>query len=416
MNILSKIFLLIIVSSNLIASNLKEILEMTIENNRNIKSLNYNLASKREDLKSSSNIYNPTLNLGGSYTKLDFNIPKNGVGATQVGFIKFKIDLYDGGKNRYIKKEKYFELQKAKFDKISSIREILLEVITTFFNIKTLEENIKAYQEKSKALNSEYLKKKQKYDLKMVTKDEVLKLKSELEANRYLIEELKYQKVQLLENLTLLVGKRVTFLDNSELPDFNNLVYKESSSIKSLENNIRVISENIKEIDTIKKPKIELENSLNIYNYNNYNQKLLKDLPDIQNRFMLNFTLNLYNSSTSYKRESLILSKLSKQENIKYFREKERILFKLSKKRVSTQKIKIKSAQMALNMANSLYQIILAKYQNGLVDNITYLDALSKKTINQALLNQALNEYQIAKADYYFNSGLSIEEFIKRLK
>jgi hypothetical protein len=36
--------------------------------------------------------------------------------------------------------------------------------------------------------------------------------------------------------------------------------------------------------------------------------------------------------------------------------------------------------------------------------NITYLDALSKKIYNLALYKQALNDYEIAKANYYFSS------------
>jgi outer membrane protein TolC len=64
-------------------------------------------------------------------------------------------------------------------------------------------------------------------------------------------------------------------------------------------------------------------------------------------------------------------------------------------------------------MANSVYDIILTKYQNSIVDNIAYLDALSKKTTNQALYNQALNNYEIAKANYYFSSGVDYKEVLK---
>jgi len=69
----------------------------------------------------------------------------------------------------------------------------------------------------------------------------------------------------------------------------------------------------------------------------------------------------------------------------------------------------------ALEMAVSVYDIILTKYQNGVVDNITYLDALSKKTINQSLYIQALNNYEIAKANYYFSSGVSYKKMMESL-
>jgi len=63
-------------------------------------------------------------------------------------------------------------------------------------------------------------------------------------------------------------------------------------------------------------------------------------------------------------------------------------------------------------MANKVYEIITQKYENSVVDNITYLDALSKKVYNQFLYKQALYEYEIAKANYYFNSGIDYSLFL----
>jgi len=88
--------------------------------------------------------------------------------------------------------------------------------------------------------------------------------------------------------------------------------------------------------------------------------------------------------------------------------------FELSKRKLKTQKRKIASLKSAVEMGNSVYDIVKEKYQNGLVDNITYLDALSKKTYNEALHKQALNEYEIAKAKYYLDSGVDYEEMLEK--
>jgi len=50
-----------------------------------------------------------------------------------------------------------------------------------------------------------------------------------------------------------------------------------------------------------------------------------------------------------------------------------------------------------------------------IVDNIAYLDALSKKIYNLALYKQALNDYEIAKANYYFMSGIEYKKILKKL-
>jgi outer membrane protein TolC len=88
--------------------------------------------------------------------------------------------------------------------------------------------------------------------------------------------------------------------------------------------------------------------------------------------------------------------------------------FLLAKKRLKTQQKKIDSLKSALEMGQSVYDIVKIKYQNGLVDNITYLDALSKKTYNAALYKQSLNEYEIAKASYYFKSGMDFKQIIEK--
>ncbi len=408
-----KLILLALLPFSLNATTLEEIMQITLKNNANIKAMDYDVASKKETLKSVSNTMNPTINLGANYSRLDLDTRSSQVGATSTGYLKFGVDLYDGGKNSSIKKQKSFELQSTKFGKETSIKEILLQVVQLFYGIKTVDENIKAYEDKSKALNAEYKREKQKYDLKMVTIDEVLKLQSEYESNQYIIEDLKYQRDDLYQNLSLLVGAHISSIDNSKLPDLKNIKYKQSTYIQSLQSSLKAANENIKQISAIKKPKIRLEDSINIYHYDDYDKRVLKDLPDQQNQLMLSFNLNLYDSSTSSKKQSAMLAKLVKQEQLNYAKSKDRVLFDLAKKKLSTQKAKINSAKSALKMANSVYDIILTKYQNGIVDNIAYLDALSKKTINRALYNQALNNYEIAKANYYFSSGIDYQKVLK---
>ena len=413
MKILYKIVLLVILPFSLNATSLKEIMQITLKNNLNIKAMDFDIASKKETLKSVANTLNPTINLGANYNKLDLDTRSSQVGATLSGYLKFGVDLYDGGKNDSIKRQKGFEVESAKLGKKASTKEILLQVVQLFYGIKMVDENIKAYEDKSKTLSAQYRREKQKYDLKMITVDEVLKLQSEYESNRYIIEDLKYQKDELYQNLSLIAGKKITHIDNSKLPNIQNLKYKPSENIEALKSNLKAIDEGINQISAIKKPKIKLEDTISIYNYNDYNKAVLKDLPDQQNQLMLSFSLNLYDSSTSSKKQSAMLAKLVKKEQLNYAKSKEKIAFDLARKKLLTQKAKIDSAKSALEMANSVYDIILTKYQNGIVDNIAYLDALSKKTTNRALYNQALNNYEIAKANYYFSSGVDYQKVLK---
>jgi hypothetical protein len=44
---------------------------------------------------------------------------------------------------------------------------------------------------------------------------------------------------------------------------------------------------------------------------------------------------------------------------------------------------------------------------------VTYLDALSQKTASIARYQKSLNDYEIAKANYYFATNKNIKDFIK---
>ena len=108
------------------------------------------------------------------------------------------------------------------------------------------------------------------------------------------------------------------------------------------------------------------------------------------------------------------LEKLASQERLNFKKEQEKMNFDLAKQKLNTQQLKINSLKSAVSMGKSVYELITIKYQNGIVDNVTYLDALSKKVFNEALYKQALNNYEIAKANYYFNSGVDYRSILKK--
>jgi outer membrane protein TolC len=97
-------------------------------------------------------------------------------------------------------------------------------------------------------------------------------------------------------------------------------------------------------------------------------------------------------------------------------KKQEKMDFDLAKEKLHTQELKIASLKTALDMGESVYEIVKVKYQNGIVDNIAYLDALSKKIYNEALYKESLNDYEIAKATYYFSSGIDYKALIKSWK
>ncbi|MBT3280542.1 MAG: TolC family protein [Campylobacteraceae bacterium] len=412
MRLFNAILLVFIFNINLQAISLSELIHSTLENNKNLKSLSINDLSKQKEYRSVSNIYNPIFSLGSNITKLDGNLRSVQIGTTSSAFALASINIYSGGKNNAIKKQKEYEFKSSQLNTITTIKETILQVITLFFQTKTVSENIIVLQEKSKALKAQYDRIKQKYDIHMTTVDEVLKLQSEYESNNYMIEEFKYQKYELLKTLELITSSSVTSLDDSTLREITNLKYISSETIKALQMNIKIIDENKNIILSSIKPQIKLENKFSTYDYSNYNKQILSDLPDQQNQLMLSVNFKLFDTSTKDKVEASKLRRLAQTKTLNYLKDQEKIKFDLAKQNLYTQKLKLISLKSTVAMGNSVYDIIKIKYQNGIVDNITYLDALSKKTYNVSLYKQALNDYEIAKANLYFISGMKYKDIL----
>jgi len=415
MRLFSQLLLLgsLVVVSN--ATTLKDVIEGTLNNNINLKSLEIQNRSLEKGYKSVENSFNPNINVGVNYLRLDGDTRAVQIGSTTTAFAKFSVNLYDGGKNSAIRDQKKYEYESSKLGLDSTKKETVLEAVTLYFQTKTVQENIKVFQEKAVALKAQYERVKTKYDIKMVTIDEVLKLKSEYESTQYLIEELKYQKVELLQNLSLLTNSSINSLEDSNLPDLHDIAFVDSSSINSLKLSIKAQKEATNVVLAINKPQINIEDNFNLYNYSDYNHQVLTDLPDKQNQLMLTLSYNLFDTTTKDKIESLRLAELASKERLEYQKNHEKMLYQLAIKKLTTLRSKIESLKSAVEMGDSVYDIVKIKYQNGIVDNITYLDALSTKIYNTALYKQALNDYEIAKANYYFSSGVDYKKIVKFL-
>jgi outer membrane protein TolC len=395
------------------ATTLRELIDNTLKNNENLKSSQTNITATKSNLKSVSNTYNPNLVIGANITRLDGDTRAIQVGTTSVGFVSASIELYNGDKNSAIKKQNEYLYRSAIEDGITDKKTTILNLVTLFFKAKTIQENIIVFQEKSNALKAQYERIKTKYDIQMATKDEVLKLQSEYETNNYTIEELKYQQNEVLQNLSLLSGIDIDKLEDSSLPNIKGIHFQPSENIKSLQLKIGSLRQNTKAISSINKPQIKLEDRYSFYDYDDYNQQLLKDLPNQQNQLMLSINFNLFNTATKHKIQSSKLSVLANKQKLNYLKNQEKMKFDLAKRKLDTLNLKIRSLKSAVEMGNSVYKIVKDKYQGGIVDNITYLDALSKKIYNLALYKQALNDYEIAKANYYFASGIEYKKILE---
>jgi outer membrane protein TolC len=159
-------------------------------------------------------------------------------------------------------------------------------------------------------------------------------------------------------------------------------------------------------------PTITLDNTYTVYDRNydgNYSNS-----PDEQNILSANLKWNIFSfGETKYKYESKFKDYLSSKSKYEYEKNKADVDLQLAIKSYEISKLKIKSSQANLKAATTAYEIIKTKYENGLVDNVSYLTSLSEKFSALSQLKTSQNDLEIKKAKIAYYSGKKLEEYIK---
>jgi outer membrane protein TolC len=158
---------------------------------------------------------------------------------------------------------------------------------------------------------------------------------------------------------------------------------------------------------------LRVEDTYSLYSYGNEDPVMPKQ-PDNQNKLMVTLNMRVFDDSAVEKNKEAILANAEAlNSQIAYLTNEQKVNFEISKEKIRASKVQIESATSALEAAKSAFKTIEEKYNAGIADNVTYLDALSSLTNAKALHVKALNDMQIAYASYYYYSGKDIKEYVK---
>ncbi|MEA2018432.1 MAG: TolC family protein [Campylobacterota bacterium] len=394
------------------ADSLQELLSFATLNNNFVVSKSLTEQSKQSELDSTKSLNQPTIDIGGSYQRLDERTPMM-AGDIYSGYAKISYDIYDGGKKSSLIKQKTDDLQSSIFDSQAFKKSLSLQIVQEFFTIKNIDSSILSLEEERISLKAQLKRVQKFYEAKLSTKDEVDKLQSAYDMNSYSIESLKFQRLTTFQSLELKVGKSIDSLDDVKFIKQLNIDIEENDTIKSLKAKQSSLNNLANSLDSAYLPKVNISDTYNINSYSRTDAQHPDGL-DNQNKFMLSLNLRLYDGGTiSKNKQAIIINSKSLNSQIEYKIKEQNMLYNLSVSRISTSELKIKSASSALKSASSAYLTIDEKYKAGIVDNVVYLDALSVKTDATALYKRSLNDLEVAYAIYYYYAGKNIGEFIK---
>ena len=372
------------------------------------------IRAKGSELQSAESAYAPTIDIGLSYQKND-PVTQQAPGSTSAAFVRASMNLFDGGRKAKTIEAKRYEYQAARFEKQAFLRSTGLNVVRQYFTLKKVRANLTALRQRSRELQAQLNRIRKLKAAGMVTASKVDQLKAAYEDNRFQIETTQLGIENARENLKLLTGLNARQFKRNYFVEPKKVGFRVFEATRAMRAQARAIGKNSEAIAAAYSPQVNAS-----YTYSRIAFADLApgvpaaSLPDHSHKFQLNAGMRLYDGGTiAHKSEAVRYQKLSLMAKVRHAVKEQKMNYRLARKRLAMIRTQIRSARAALRAAKSSYQAVKKKYEAGIVDNVTYLDALSQKTMVQARLQATRYDYEIAKAVYYFYSGHAIKRYIR---
>ncbi|MGH2307983.1 TolC family protein [Aliarcobacter sp. ERUVET-8] len=410
---MKKIYFTFLVPIFLYSQNLEELVNLTIEN-RLVESSKQNLDALKDEYKSVQRGYLPKLDAGASYSINEHEYPNNPKKrANAYGSLNYL--LYDGGK-KYDIYDGYETNIKSGEKSLDALKNNLsLTVIQYYFDYLSLEAKKDAKQKEIEQLTAQEDRIGRFYNAGTTTEDELQKIVSRLQNAIVELQEIELNIITITHNLEYITGTQVSIKDGSKLEDINNLIQKSPRfDIQALDFETQSKQSVAQAQKSGYYPTITLDNTFNYYD-NNYDRKINDtDINNHQNVASANMKWNLFSfGQTKYQYESKQKEYLASRSNFEYEKNKADVDLQLALKSYNIAKAKIKSTEATLKAAQSAYEIIKSKFENGLIDNVAFLQSLTEKYDAISQHKKAINDLEVKKATIIYHSGEKLQEYIR---
>jgi len=410
---LKKIYFTFLIPLFLYSQNLEELINLSV-NNRLIEASKQNLEALKSDYKSVKSGYLPKFDIGASYSITEHelpNMPKKGT--TSHASINYV--LFDGGKkyNIYDSYESNIKGGKKSLDALKN--SISLTVINYYFNSQSLLARKDAKLKEIEQLEAQKDRLSKFYDAGTTTEDELQKIISRLQNSNVELQEVELNILTILHNLEYITGTRIDLQDGSKIKDIQIVSNNQKRfDIQALEFDTQAKLSNAKAENSGYLPTITINNTFNHYDRKYSNKMYDTNGPDHQNITSINLNWNIFSfGETKYKHEAKHKEYLASKSNFEYEKNKAEVDLQLALRAYDIAKIKIKASEATLKAAQSAYDVIKSKYENGLIDNVAFLQSLSETYDAISQHKKALNDLEISKATIIYHSGKQLQEYIK---
>ncbi len=394
----------------LLGQNLDELVELSLKNQL-INSYEYDTDSIKKEYESVKSSYYPKLDVSATYSNTNKetpSVPNDGIrSSASINFV-----LYDGNKRSNTFSKYRSNIKSSQESLNSSKNQIALDVSSYYFNYLALLAQKEAKLKQIDQLKAQEERLSKFLAVGSTTKDEVEKIISRVESEKVNLHSIELDLQTILFNLEYITGKKISISEGSKIKDYQVTQDSQRADIKALEYDVKAQFDNAKVEKSGYLPTITLDNTYTDYDYN-YDNSAYESIED-QNIFSVNMKWNLFSfGETKNRYEAQYKKYLSLKSRYEYERNRANTDLQLAQRAYNIAKLKVKSANASLKAATSAYEVIKSKYENGLIENVAYLEALSEKYDAMSLLEFAKYDLEIKKANIIYHSGENLKDYIR---
>ncbi len=394
------------------AGNLPELLSLA-EANKHVEASRYELEAAKEKEYATKSGYMPSLSLGANQTynqEESMLYPEK----SRTGSATLAFTIYDGGKREALFDQQQALVKSATFSLASVQNNVSLNVIYYYYNyISTLASRESTLQ-KMEQLEAERYRLEKFLSVGSATADELQKIISTIEQTKVDLLTLDNTLNNISNTLEYMTGKEVHVESGS------TIALQETKGndatrfdILALEQSAQSAKAEAEAAKAPHLPTIKIEDTYSRFKYDYANPAWETDA-DHQNTVQLSMQWKIFDfGSTSASYQAAQKMYLSKNSDLAYEKDKAKASFKSAQNSYTTALAKIEAAKARLSASEMTYELIKKKFQQGIVNNVTYLDALSDKFNARSQLQTALNEVEYQKAVLLYEMGKEIKGAIQ---
>ncbi|ECR0860219.1 multidrug efflux RND transporter outer membrane subunit CmeD [Campylobacter jejuni] len=405
----------------MLASNLHEFIALS-QNNESYLIKQMQSEQANLDKEQAFRNYLPSLSLNSAYVAN--NKDRFIIDPQESLFAKVSLNflLFDGGAREANLRALESREKLSLLDKEQNKNYLALNAITLYFNTLSLEKILLANQQKVSFLKSTFERLQKFYDAGLSPKDELESIKAKYHLS---LLELSQNELKLAN-----IQKEIKILSDTDFKVQGNAFLENPQQEKSQNYEVMIAKEQInlaKESVNLAKaeyfPKFYIQDNFNFYK-NNYSPKVPAPFANLAdqflekysqgNQFILGMEWKIFDFNARAKEvEKERLNVQIANANARFSERKNKEELNYLDKSLKVLQEQILALNLSLNAANLAFESVDKKYQAGLVSYVEYLQALEAKFKAQSDLELAKNEFEITKANYYFNAGIDLNSKVK---